>query len=180
MFLIIASIGQLYAENLETIQKIKKGFAQWQPIINKELSDAKVLYHYTWGKYLKKNKWSSSEIKSDQKILVNKIKYLRNKSGHFIYSENYSISGDWFINSETYYDNKNRLYFVFWNMNTFQAETPLSVERRLYFDEEGYIIRNLEQKYKMNTKEKSDSHFSDRKVQYETKIENLKFFKYLQ
>jgi hypothetical protein len=179
VFMLIVSFNLSHAEIQDTIQSIKDRFSQWQPIIKKDLPHAKTLYHYAWGQNYEQDEWSYIDIKSDDKTLSEIIKYLKNDIGYFIYSEIHSFSGDWFITSEFYYDEKERLYSIFWRMNTFQADEPLTVEKRLYFDQKGNVIKNLVSKYKMNTQKKSEAGFYDRDVFYKFQLRDLEFFKYL-
>ena len=63
-------------------------------------------------------------------------------------------------------------------MNTFYADEPLTVEKRLYFDSNGSIIRELKSVYKMNTKEKIDVSFMDQEVLYVLTLNDLVFYNY--
>ena len=96
--------------------------------------------------------------------------------GYFLYTDNYSFSGDWYVAVDYYFDTKGKLYFIFWRMNSFYAEKPVTVEKRLYFDQEGEKIRDLVAVYKMNTKEKTDVSFMDKDVDYKMDISEYEVF----
>jgi hypothetical protein len=163
----------------DRINEIKARFAEWQPIIEVELKKSPVVYLYAWGENYANEEWTTREVKSDEKTLSETHAVIRNKTGSFVYSQIYSFSGDWFIVSESYYDKNGKLFFIFWSMNTFQAEEPATVEKRLYFDENKKMIKSLQSVYKMNTKEKIDISFMDRDVIYKTGFKDLAFDKYL-
>jgi hypothetical protein len=175
VFLPFSSHGQ----SEDKINEIKARFAEWQPIVKVELEEAPVVYLYAWGENYANEEWTTQEIKSDEKTLSETHAVIRNKTGSFVYSQIHSFSGDWFTVSENYYDKSGKLFFVFWSMNTFHAEEPVTVEKRLYFDETGKAIKSLQNVYKMNTKEKTDVSFMDQDVAYKTDFEDLPFKKYL-
>ena len=60
--------------------------------------------------------------------------------------------------------------------NTFQAEKPLTVEKRLYFNADGELIKELQSTYKMNSKEKSTASFADREVAYNLQLNKMEFY----
>jgi hypothetical protein len=161
------------------IEEIQARFSTWQPIIKSEQKSAAVIYRYAWGHNFEKEEWSSKPIKSDEKRLAEKVALIKNKIGSWVYKENSSFSGDWIIASEHYYDEEGKLFFVFWKMNTFQAEEPVTVEKRLYFDKQGKVVRNLVAVYKMNTKQETKASFMDREVAYETSFSKQDFLKHL-
>lgn len=162
------------------IEEIQARFSTWQSIIKIEQKNAAVIYRYAWGNNFEKEEWSRKLIKSDEKRLAEKITLIKNKTGSWVYKEDFSLSGDWVIASEHYYDEEGKLFFVFWKMNTFQAEEPVTVEKRLYFDKRGSIVRNLVAVYKMNTKQETKVSFMDRDVAYETSFSKQDFLKHLQ
>lgn len=61
-------------------------------------------------------------------------------------------------------------------MNTFQADEPLTIEKRLYFNSEGELIRNLKSTFKMNTKDESTAGYADRDVEYELQLNKMDFY----
>jgi hypothetical protein len=161
------------------IEDIQARFSTWQPIIKSEQKNAAAIYRYAWGKNFEKEEWSPTQIKSDEKRLAEKVTLIKNKIGSWVYKEDLSFSGDWIIASEHYYDEEGKLFFVFWRMNTFQAEEPATVEKRLYFDKQGNVVRNLVAVYKMNTKQEIKASFMDRPVSYETSFSKQDFLKHL-
>lgn len=86
------------------------------------------------------------------------------------------MSGDWYIAVDYYFDTYKKLYFIFWRMNTFQADEPLTIEKRLYLNSEGELIRELKSKYKMNSKTASTAGFADRDVEYELQLNKMNFY----
>lgn len=161
------------------IDEIKDLFSAWQPIIKAEIKKAPAVYLYTWGENYENMEWTTRELKSDQKQLSEKNSIIRNKLGSYVLREVYSYSGDWLVISESYYDTNGNLFFVFWKMNTFQAEEPATIEKRLYFNVSGKILRSLREIYKLNTKQRQNISFTDRDVDYELEFKNLAFYDYL-
>lgn len=162
------------------IEEIQTRFSTWQPIIKNEQKSLTVIYRYAWGNNFEKEEWSRKLVKSNEKRLAEKVTLIKNKIGSWVQKEDFSFSGDWVIASEHYYDEEGKLFFVFWKMNTFQAEKPVTVEKRLYFDKDGKVIRNLVAVYKMNTKQETKSGFMDREVAYEIYFGKQDFLKHLQ
>ena len=165
------------AQENGVIIQIRKNFQTWQPIIKSKLNSSTQFFHYAWGKNYQEDAWYTNEQASEDKFLFQKTYIIENPNlGTFVYYDNYSISGDWYTSIDYYFDANNKLYFVFWRMNTFQADEPLTVEKRLYFNTEGKLIRNLKSIYKMNTKEKSTAGFADREVEYELQLKKMGFY----
>ena len=168
-----------HSQEDKRIDEIKAHFSEWQPIIRAELKNAPVIYEYSWGDHYQYSEWTTHEIKSEEKFLTERNMVIRKKNGSFVYREIYSFSGDWFVVSESYYGENGKLFFLFWTMNTFQAMEPATVEKRLYFDKMGKIIRSLQDVYKMNTKQKQDISFMDHDVLYQAEFKDLPFYGYL-
>lgn len=63
-------------------------------------------------------------------------------------------------------------------MNTFYAEIALTVEKRLYFNNAGRLLREIKSVYKMNTQEKVDLSFMDKPVDYKLNLSELEVYKY--
>lgn len=166
-----------FGQKSQTIAEIRKNFQTWQPIIENELDSSNQLFHYAWGENYQEDAWYSNEQTSEDKFLYQKVRLLEKSNlGTFVYYDNYSMSGDWYIAIDYYFDTDNKLYFVFWRMNTFQADEPLTIEKRLYFNSDGELIRNLESVYKMNTKDESTAGFADRDVEYELQLNKMDFY----
>jgi hypothetical protein len=170
-------VNQVLAQENRTISKTRDRFNKWQAIIGKKLKDSEKLFHYAWGENYQCDKWARNKIDNDTLTLQELISIIKEKElGTLIYNEVYSYSGDWYISIEYYYDLNNKLYFIFWKMNTFQPEEPLTVEKRLYFDKNGIKIRELKSVYKMNTKDKTAISFMDRDVDYKLDLKDLDFY----
>ena len=176
--LIISVLSLLVsAQETSDILQIKESFKAWQPVIASEINSSTQLFHYAWGENYQDEKWYKNEQSSGDKFLYQKVQLIETDDlGTYVHCDNYSMSGDWFIAVDYYFDTENKLYFVFWRMNTFQALEPLSVEKRLYFNTEGELIRNLQSTYKINTKEASTAEFADRSVEYELQLNEMGFY----
>ncbi|MEP0043287.1 MAG: hypothetical protein ABJE80_10600 [Reichenbachiella sp.] len=163
-------------ENPEILQ-IRENFQIWQPIIESELNGSTQLFHYAWGESYQEDEWYTNEQASEGKFLFQKVRLIEKSNlGTFVYYDNYSMSGDWYIAVDYYFDTNDKLYFVYWRMNTYQADEPLTIEKRLYFNSEGELIRNLKSTYKMNTKDGSTAGFADRDIEYELQLNKMDFY----
>lgn len=178
IFGILLSLPSCAGES-KTIEDIKIQFSMWQPIIKKNQKNATVIYRYAWGNNFEKEEWSRNPIKSDEKRLAQKFTLIKNKIGSWVYKEEFSFSGDWIIASEHYYDREGKLFFVLWKMNTFQAEEPATIEKKLYFDKQGNVVRKLIAAYKINTTQEAKVNFADRPVVYEASFTKQDFLEYL-
>ncbi|WP_422359458.1 hypothetical protein [Reichenbachiella sp.] len=167
----------VFGQTEKIISEIRGNFKNWQPIIESEIKGSTQLFHYAWGENYQEEEWYSNELGTKDKFLFQKATVIENSNlGTLVYYDNYAISGDWYIAVDFYFDTNNKLYFVFWRMNTFQASEPLTIEKRLYFNPQGEMIRNLKSTYKMNTKEESTSGFADREVEYELQLDKMDFY----
>tara|TARA_B100001245_G_C22756333_1_gene366102 strand:+ start:220 stop:789 length:570 start_codon:yes stop_codon:yes gene_type:complete len=174
--IILCSISATAQEDPAILQ-IREKFKAWQPLIKSELHGSIELFHYIWGANYEETKWYWNELESEDQFLFQKVRIIeKSNRGTFVNYENYSISGDWRITVDYYFDKSDRLYFVFWRMNTFQAEKPLTVEKRLYFNADGELIKELQSTYKMNSKEKSTASFADREVAYNLQLNKMEFY----
>ena len=163
------------SDDSQRIADIKAVFSQWQPVIQSKTKESFVIYRYASGENYEKQEWSQKELKSDAKALSDKYTVLRRAIGAYVNHEQYSFSGDWFVVSEHYYDGNGKLLFVFWKMNTFQAEEPATIEKRLYFAANGKVIRNLTDVYKLNSKERQNVSFMDHDVEFSPDFKSLEF-----
>lgn len=175
--LIIFATG--FAQEDAIIKKIRDDFQKWQPIIDNGIDNCDKLYNYTWGENYQFDKWTDKKLNDDTLTLSEAVSIIEQKDlGFFVYVDSYSFSGDWYVATDYYYDKDGQLYFVFWRMNTFYAEEPLTVEKRLYFNSQGQLIRDLKSVFKMNTKEKIDIGFMDREVEYDLTLRDMDFYKH--
>ena len=175
--LIIFATG--FSQEDSIVTEIRSEFKKWQSIIDKEFDDYDKFYNYAWGENYQFDKWFDTKIDNDSLTLSEAVSIIDKKDlGYFVYVDYYSFSGDWYIAVDYYYNKEGQLYFIFWRMNTFYAEEPLTVEKRLYFDNNGQLIRDLKSVYKMNTKEKIDISFMDREVDYKLSLTGMDFYKY--
>ncbi len=158
--------------------EIKRDFKKWQPIIDNEFETCPKFFNYAWGKYYQFNEWFHNTQDNDSLTIAQAASIIEKENlGYFVRVENCSFSGDWHMKIDYYFNKEEQLYFIFWRMNTFQAEEPLTVEKRLYFDSFGKIIRDLENVYKMNTKELIEMNFMDREVDYILTLSEINFYK---
>lgn len=179
LIILIAFTTAIFAKENPEILEIRKLYKKWQPFIYNTLENGETFYLYLSGDKYEIEKWSNKKLNDDNLFLSNKIIILENKNlGFFVYSENFSPSGDWHIVSGNYYLKSGNLFFVFWSMNTFQADPPVTVQKRLYFNKANKLIRKLKSVYKINTREEIDASFADRKVDYKIKLNEFGFYKY--
>jgi hypothetical protein len=181
MRLLLFAVAMLFpalciSDDAQRIAEIKAAFSQWQPIIQSKAKDRFIIYRYASGENYEKREWSRKELKSDDKALSSKFTIIQKNNGAYVNHEHYSFSGDWFVVSEHYYDKNGKLLFVFWKMNTFQAEEPATIEKRLYFADNGKVIRSLKDVYRLNTKQKQNVSFMDHEVEYSTDFKSLEFY----
>ncbi|MDY0103024.1 MAG: hypothetical protein RBS07_08785 [Lentimicrobium sp.] len=175
--LIIYATGFSQEDSIITI--IRDDFQKWQPIIEKKFDNCDKLYNYAWGENYQFDKWTDKKLNDDTLTLSEAVSIIEQKDlGFFVHVDTYSFSGDWYIATDYYYNKDGQLYFVFWRMNTFYAEEPLTVEKRLYFDTHGQLIRDLKSVFKMNTKKKIDIGFMDREVDYDLTLSDMNFYKH--
>ena len=160
------------------ILEIRDSYNRWQPIINKKFTDCERYFSYAWGDNYQYEDWFNQTIDNDSMTLHEIISVLKEDDlGTYINNDIYSFSGDWYVAVEYYYDIKDKLYFIFWKMNTFYAEEPVTVEKRLYFSNSGIKIQELQSVYKMNTKEKYEGSFMDRDVDYKLNLKEIDFLR---
>jgi len=175
--LIFINLG--FSQEDSTILVIKTNFQKWQPIIDNEFENYPKFFNYAWGENYQFDKWFNKKQDNDSLTLSEAVSVIEKKDlGYFVNVDYYSFSGDWYIVIEYYYNQEEQLYFIFWRMNTFYAKEPLTVEKRLYFDTNSRIIRELKSVYKMNTKEKIDISFMDKEIDYELILSDMSFYKY--
>ncbi len=178
-FLMSGYIINIYAKEDPEILKIRNLYQKWQPYINSNLNNGIKFYLYLSGERFEIETWSDKKLNNEDLFLHCMVTCLENKDlGYFIYREYFTPSGDWFITQENYYSPDGFLYFIFWKMNSYQANPPVTVEKRLYFNNSQKLIRELKNVYKMNTKEKVEATYNDREVEYEIKINKLGFYRY--
>ena len=177
-FCLVFLFSLSYGQDSLRIQQIRDKFDSWQKILDDIDTTAQVVYNVFYGKNYNKNEWTNDPAKVKKGFIGNEATIVKNEDLGimFILREN-TPSGDWSIYSENYYDKSGKLYFVFRALNTFQALEPLTVEKRLYFNEKGDLIKSLENIYKMNTKEKVlNPDYMKRAIKYWLDLKELPFF----
>jgi len=168
-----------YSDDARRIEEIKNIFAEWRPIVTNASSDRLVIYRYASGANYENLEWSNKVLKTDEKAMSDKFTIIKKDMGTYLHHEQYSFSGDWSVVSEHYYGKNGKLFFVFWKMNTFQADKPATIEKRLYFSENGKIIKSLKDVFKLNTKQQQNVNFMDHEVEYSTDFKSLAFYEQL-
>ncbi|TMU50684.1 hypothetical protein [Flagellimonas algicola] len=175
MFLIVFSSS--FAQEPPSILLIRENFKTWQPLIDNEIKVCKRFYNYSWGENYQFSQWFDNQRQADTLVLSKMSLIIEEEDlGYFLRTDSYSFSGDWNVTVDAYFDTKGRLYFIFWRMNSFQAEEPVTVEKRLYFDKGGEKIRHLVSVYKMNTKEETDVSYMDIDIDYKLELEKYEVY----
>ena len=160
-------------------ETISAKYKAWQSIIPTVFKSSEHYYLYLTGKNNSIEKWSDTKLDSSKYFLSHKIVYIKNaKLGFVIYNEYYTQTGDWFIVQEDYYLVNGKLIFTDWVMNTVYAEYPITVEKKMYFNENGNIQKKYTNTFRLNTKEIVQVDFLDHEVNYKTDISDLEFIKY--
>ncbi len=168
-----------FSQEDSTIREIKTNFQKWHPIIDNEIEICPKFFNYAWGENYQFDKWYNKNQNIDGLNLAEAVSIIERKDlGYFVRAENPSFSGDWHIVTDYYFNKEQQLSFIYWRMNTFQAEEPLTIEKRLYFNLNGEIIRNINSVFKMNTKEPIEINFMDREVVYKLTLREMDFYKY--
>ena len=167
IFLLYFLFTTLFSQDSPEILEIRQDFKSWQPILEDSTNISSVKYLVISGNNYAVQKWVDIIKDSSSFVASQAYLYENDSLGKVIFLSETSPSGDWYIFSEHYYNVGGRLCFVFWTMNTFAADIPLTVERRIYFNAEGGQIRKLESKYKMNSKEEANEiSYYDREIKY--------------
>lgn len=179
MLLIGLIFSPVFSQTDNKILEIRAKFKLWQPIIDKKINNCEKFFNYAWGNNYQFNEWFNKEIESDTLTLSEFFSIISDdKLGIYVHNDLNSFSGDWHITADYYYNLNEKLYFIFWRMNTFYAEEPLTVEKRIYFDANGDKISELRSVFKMNTKENIEIDFLDRDVSYKINLKDEEFYKY--
>ena len=182
--LLISLFGLLFnnlgfSQEDSKLLEIKRDFQKWQPIIDSGFDTCPKYFKYAWGKYYQFNEWFHNIQNNDSLTIAQVVSIIEKEDlGYFVRVENCSFSGDWHIVIDYYFNKEEQLHFIFWRMNTFYAEKPLTVEKRLYFDCNGEIIQILKNVYRINTKEKIEINFMDKEVDYKLTLSEMEFYKY--
>jgi hypothetical protein len=176
----------------EEILKIREQFKSWQKVLNKEtISRGKHFFEISLGRYSHEIKWVTKFDEKDENsdnFIYSQVTLIKDdKLGTMFYISETSPSGDWEDVAEHYYWPTGELFFVYWKLNTFVSldsqkceEQPLTIERRLYFNRDGRVIKFAESIYKMNTKEKVVNHnYMPHDVNYWRVIRALPFYNLL-
>lgn len=164
------------AQDDRRILEIGKQYSEWQALLKNDRIKPKRFYHSAWGANYESEMWSPFEPVDSVTLIEVAHVYSRPGVGHLVRVNANSISGDWIINTENYYDRNGDLAFIFWTMNTFQADEPVTVEKRLYFDSRG-LIKELVMTFKMNTRDPTDINFADREVTVWKRIDDIDFMR---
>lgn len=181
-FIIIFFIFPIYlchARDSNDIENIRNQFKVWQPILNNNGNIARQYFHVYSGVRFEKEEWLCMPPKSDNQFVGEKVTcFTKDTLGTVLLIQESTPSGDWSISSQYYYWPTGELYFIFWTMNTTQADEPMTIERRLYFNKAGEEVRFLESVYKMNTKDIIEKpNYLDQEVKYWLRLSEVPFKK---
>ncbi len=159
------------------ILEIRHQFKRWQQALERGDISSQKLYHVYYGDNYEEDEWVDSTRAIKGRFVGEEVTdYMDYKLGISLKVIENSPSGDWSIRSEHYYWPSKKLFFVFWAMNTFQADEPVTVERRLYFNLEGEVIRRLESVYKMNSRVQiEEPNYFDQKAMYWPEVDSIPF-----
>ena len=178
LFILLVAINSLiFSQNSDIEKNIDYVFNSWQLLIS-EMPQSRITYYkYLFREDDKNIYWSSTEIQDNSLILIQKIAYIKNvELGYLVCSENFTVSGDWYIVQNDYYSTEEKLICTKWEMNTCKAEFPITVDKIIYFDYEGTIFSQYRNIYKFNTKDTVSIKFEDVDVHYGLKLNALEFF----
>ncbi len=194
IFLFVLLIeSSLASQDNQEILKIREQYKSWQKVLNKEtISRGKHFFEIFLGGYSRQTKWvtkiDENDKKNDNFFLCSQVTLIKDdKLGTMFYISETSPSGDWEDVAEHYYWPSGELFFVYWKLNTFVSldsqkceEQPLTIERRLYFNKAGEIIKSSESIYEMNTKKKIvNPNYMPHAVNYWSVIRALPFYNLL-
>ncbi len=196
IFFNLLSFNDTKAADPPRIKEIRAEYTKWQKVIKNKLKKADVLYMYydeelyrndeendidIESNYKKYQIWLKNQIVDETKIEYEQFDKFRiitdDKLGTYINQFTTSLSGDWSIVTDYYYDKNDKLIFIYWNATTTYSETGLSTtERRLYFDENGKLIRRLEKTFDPRTKKKVNSFQEFNEVEYKIDLKEMDFY----
>lgn len=193
----LASIKDILAKDPPRIIEIRAEYTKWQKVIKTKLKKADVLYMYydnsafidneINGDTLENNKnyqiWVKNKIEDISKNyyeVYDKYRIIKDdKLGTYINIYTNSLSGDWGIITDYYYDKNDKLIFIYYAASSLFGENGLALtEKRLYFDEEGNLIRNLEKTFDPDTKKPVEQHFKFNDVEYNINLKEMDFHSY--
>jgi len=181
-FLLLLLGSSAFAQDTPEIIKIREQFQSWQKILNKEtISKGKNFYFVSFGRNYREAIWFTVLDESGDYFVWQTITLIKDdKLGLMFYSEESSPSRDWAGFSEHYYWPTGKLFFVYCKWNTFLADEASTIERRLYFNNDGKLIRFLESVYKLGTREKiPEPNYMPFDVIYWKNIKELPFYNLL-
>ncbi|NOQ72266.1 MAG: hypothetical protein GQ574_09710 [Crocinitomix sp.] len=175
--LIINLSSVSWSQETIEIDSIKSNFKQWQPIIENNADSAQVFYSYRWGDQYEFSDWFSEKQLGDTLFPAGSVYVLEQDSlGFYVQETSSSPSGDWFLICDYYYHANGQLYFVFWRLNTFYAEPPVTVEKRFYYNLQGTLILEKEVIYKKGSNEKINVSYFDPGVDFDLNFFDSKVY----
>ncbi len=163
--------------NEREISEIKKKYAEWNPVIDKDFDKADIVYYCSHSRSAKGRFYNSLDTirQNELECYVTYFVLKRKDLGYYlkkeIYGDDSSIFADYYFNSD------GKLYFIYWRMNTFMGmDCAVTVIRRVYFDSEGNQIKQLEKVYKMNTDIEMETSFLDPGVDFKSSLYDMDFY----
>jgi hypothetical protein len=178
--LMVLSASTIIAHESAGIQRLRDQYKAWQEILDKQtIAKGKRAFHVYSGENYRTDKWVSEvRGKSGDYFIGEEVNLINHdKLGVMFYMSETSPSGDWNIAAEHYFQPSGRLFCVVWKLNTFQALEPLTIEKCLFFDEDGKLLQDLEHAFKLSTRDKVDSpNYMSRSVTYWKSIRDVPFY----
>ncbi len=183
----------LFAQDSSEISKIRERYNAWQKILNKEtIAKGKNFFEISMGDKFGKTKWVAKiyhTVNENADVFMwSEVTFIKDaKLGSMFYIGETSPSGDWADTAEHYYWPTGELFFVHWRLNTSQSLDPsstkersITIERRLYFNKKGEMIKFLESIYEINTKIKvTEPNYMPHEVTFWKNIKILPFYNLL-
>jgi hypothetical protein len=168
------------AQDPQNILEIRKQYDRWQNFLKNEKYDTKKYFEIYSGEEYQEHEWVDNFKKYQDKyegidyFITTELTLINDKKIGVMFSTyETSPSGDWHVYSEHYYWPSGELFFTLWRMVTSSSihytdtGEPLTIERRLYFNKKGEIIRKLESTYgSQSKKELKNQQYLDREIKH--------------
>jgi len=165
--------------NIPKVDKAKNQIDYWKQKITVTKNEAKVFYHLYSGENYKNDKWVTEKpAENDESFIGEEINFWTDsKMGSYFEMQSSSPSGDWSIFTKNYYGLNKKLEFVFWTMNTTQAQSDaLTIERKFTFDKSGILKQKCESVFQMDSgKPVENPNYMEHDVKYWKTVSDLPF-----
>ena len=173
---LLAFNSLVISQNIDIEKNIDSIVDNWIFLISEMPQSRKTYYKYLFRENDRNIYWSSTEIQDNSLILIQKIAYLKNEElGSLVCSENFTVSGDWYIVQNDYSSIEGKIICTKWEMNTCKAEFPITVNKKIYFNYNGTIYSQYRNIYKFNIQDIVSIKYQDVDVNYRLQINDLEF-----